>query len=155
MKLLLRLCQMTLTNKLHMHWIYWKQMTSIKVMSSAVWMKSSLGDLLIHLRITIIWKIINMTCVVKVNWTFHHGEYKNVTKESEFLGPLNGIDWKYVRHSTILKNVLRNSCWNIICLDTMYELFYCSTEWCISNQLTRRPYSLLQCLICTSIYTCL
>ena len=102
-------------------WTYWKYLTSTQVMSSALWMTTYLGDLLIYLKITLFCKIIIMTCVVKDNWMFHHAEHKYVTKKSESLGPLSGIDWKNVCYSTVLKVVLRNSCWNIICLDTMYE----------------------------------
>ena len=102
-------------------WTYRKYLNSIKVMSSALWMKSYMGDLLIYLKIALLWKIINMTRVVKDNWMFHHVEHKYVTKQSESLGPLSGIDWKNVCYNTVLKNVLTKSCWNIIFLDTMYE----------------------------------
>ena len=32
-----------------------------------------------------------------------HVEHKYVTKQSESLGPLNGIDWKNVCYSAVLK----------------------------------------------------
>ena len=60
-------------------WTYSKYMTIIKVTSSALWLKSSLGDLPICFPITLFWKIRIMTSIVKVNcnWLFVRGIHRS------------------------------------------------------------------------------
>ena len=52
---------------------------------------------------------------------FHHVEHKYVTKQSESFRASQWNRFENILLQYRFKNVLRNSYWNIIYLDTMYE----------------------------------
>ena len=103
MKLLLRLRRMTLTNELHMH------LNKLKVSDIYKNIVLSFVNEILSGRSPDIFK---NYFILKNNQydmrrkgqlMFHHVEHKYVTKQSESLGPLSGIDWKNVCYSAVLK----------------------------------------------------
>ena len=129
-------------------WTYSKYVTIIKVTSSALWLKSSLGDLPIYFPITLFWKISIMTSIVKVNcnWLFVRGIHRspvNSPHKGQWRGALMFFylrpykrfskQWRGWWFETPLCTLWRHCNWHV-CYSTLLQK-------CFKKRLLKRSFS--------------